>query len=144
MAAVLAPMTDKLAKQIGMDRVAIRRLNGLRSDGYQGGSQGPVTSSFIAEALDQGSRAFDWESRDRQSRDLGGSKKRGIGVGIGYHGAGGRGYDGLLRITPDGILQIHSGVGNLGTYSYASNARTAAESNANALGTNRNSSRSLR
>ena len=127
MAAVLAPMTDKLAKQIGMDRVAIRRLNGLRSDGYQGGSQGPVTSSFIAEALDQGSRAFDWESRDRQSRDLGGSKKRGIGVGIGYHGAGGRGYDGLLRITPDGILQIHSGVGNLGTYSYASNARTAAE-----------------
>ena len=55
-------MTDKLAKQIGMDRVAIRRLNGLRSDGYQGGSQGPVTSSFIAEALDQGSRAFDWES----------------------------------------------------------------------------------
>ena len=39
--------------------------------------------------------------------------KRGIGVGIGYHGAGGRGYDGLLRITPDGILQIHSGVGNL-------------------------------
>ena len=60
-------------------------------------------------------------------RDLGGSKRRGIGLGIGYHGAGGRGYDGLLRITPDGILQIHSGVGNLGTYSYASNARTAAE-----------------
>ena len=37
------------------------------------------------------------------------------------------GFDGLVRITPDGILHIHSGVGNLGTYSYAATARIAAE-----------------
>ncbi len=127
MAAVLSPMTDKLAAAVGLDRVDFRRMNALRSDGYQGGSQGAVTSSFIAEALDQGRREFNWNERETQSRDLGGSKKRGVGVGIGYHGAGGRGYDGLLRITPDGKLHIHSGVGNLGTYSYAANARTAAE-----------------
>jgi len=126
-AAVLAPMTDKIAAQVDIDRVAFRRLNALRSDGFQGGSQGPVTSSFIAEALDQGAREFDWQAREASSRELGGSKKRGIGVGIGYHGAGGRGYDGLLRITPDGTLHIHTGVGNLGTYSYAGNCRVAAE-----------------
>jgi len=127
MAAVLAPMTDKIAAEVGMDRIAFRRLNALRSDGFQGGSQGPVTSSFIAEALDQGRRAFDWDAREAQSRDLGGSKKRGLGIGIGYHGAGGRGYDGLLKMATNGTLHIHSGVGNLGTYSYAANCRAAAE-----------------
>ena len=127
MASALAPMTDKIAALVNVDRVNFRRLNALRSDGFQGGGQGPVTSSFISEALAQGAREFDWQARNAQTRELGGSKKRGIGVGIGYHGAGSRGYDGLLRITPDGTLQIHSGVGNLGTYSYAGNSRVAAE-----------------
>ncbi|MEC9085586.1 MAG: molybdopterin cofactor-binding domain-containing protein, partial [Pseudomonadota bacterium] len=43
MAAVLAPMTDKLAEAIGMDRVEFRKRNVLDSDGFQGGGQGPVT-----------------------------------------------------------------------------------------------------
>ncbi|MEC7606480.1 MAG: molybdopterin cofactor-binding domain-containing protein, partial [Pseudomonadota bacterium] len=99
----------------------------LDSDGFQGGGQGPVTSAFVREALDQGARAFNWTERSSQPKDLGGSKRRGIGVGLGYHGAGGRGYDGLLRIGTDGRLYIHSGVGNLGTYSYAATCRAAAE-----------------
>ena len=127
MAAVLAPMTDKLAKAVGMDRAAFRRVNALNSDGFQGGSQGPVTSAFVAEAIDQGSRAFNWADREALPRDLGGSKRRGVGMGIGYHGAGGRGYDGLIRMGTDGKLYIHSGVGNLGTYSYAATCRAAAE-----------------
>jgi CO/xanthine dehydrogenase Mo-binding subunit len=32
-----------------------------------------------------------------------------------------------VRITPDGRIHLHSGVGNLGTYSYASTTRAAAE-----------------
>ena len=119
MAAVLAPMTDKAAAAVDMDRVRFRSINALDSDGLRGSGQSPVTSAFIAEALAQGARAFGYQTRNAQPRDLGGSKKRGIGVGIGYHGAGSRGYDGLVRITPDGKLHIHSGVGNLGTYSYA-------------------------
>ena len=86
-----------------------------------------MTSAFVREALDQGARAFNWTERSSQPKDLGGSKRRGIGVGLGYHGAGGRGYDGLLRIGTDGRLYIHSGVGNLGTYSYAATCRAAAE-----------------
>jgi xanthine dehydrogenase molybdenum-binding subunit len=127
MAAVLAPMTDKVAKSINMDRVAFRRVNVLDSDGFQGGSQGPVTSAFVREALDQGMRTFGWQDKIAQPKDLGNNKVRGVGVGIGYHGAGGRGYDGLLRIGTDGKLYIHSGVGNLGTYSYAGTCRAAAE-----------------
>jgi xanthine dehydrogenase molybdenum-binding subunit len=126
MATVLAPMTDKAAAAVNMDRIAFRRVNVLDSDGFQGGGQGPVTSAFVREALDQGRRLFGWEDKLALPRQNG-SKVRGIGVGIGYHGAGGRGYDGLVRIGSDGILYIHSGVGNLGTYSYAGSCRAAAE-----------------
>ncbi|MEC9298110.1 MAG: molybdopterin cofactor-binding domain-containing protein, partial [Gemmatimonadota bacterium] len=56
-----------------------------------------------------------------------GSKVTGVAVGQAFHGAGSNGFDGLLRIAPDGKLIIHTGVGNLGTYSYASTARVAAE-----------------
>jgi CO/xanthine dehydrogenase Mo-binding subunit len=126
MASVLAPMVDKAAVQLGMDKVALRRINAIDSDGFQGGSQGPVTSAFVREALDQGQRLFGWEDKLAKPK-RNGSKVRGVGVGIGYHGAGGRGYDGLVRIAPDGRLHIHSGVGNLGTYSYAGTCRAAAE-----------------
>lgn len=126
MASVLAPMTDKAAAAIGMDRVRFRRVNVVDSDGFQGGSQGPVTSAFVREALDQGQRMFGWEEKNSLPK-RNGSKVHGVGVGIGYHGAGGRGYDGLLRIGTDGKLYIHSGVGNLGTYSYVGTCRAAAE-----------------
>jgi CO/xanthine dehydrogenase Mo-binding subunit len=126
MAAVLAPMADKAANAIGMDRVAFRKVNAINSDGFQGSSQGPVTSAFVKEALEQGQRMFGWDEKLAQPK-RNGNKVRGIGVGIGYHGAGGRGYDGLLRIGTDGKLYIHSGVGNLGTYSYAGTCRAAAE-----------------
>src|SRR5882757_1247596 len=56
---------------------------------------------------------------DKAARDL--------GVGQGYHSAGSNGFDGLLRITPDGKLHIHTGVGNLGTYSHSATARVAAD-----------------
>ena len=126
MAAILGPVTDKAANAVSVDRVQFRKINALNSDGFQGGSQGPVTSAFVREALDQGERLFGWADRVAQPK-RNGSKVRGLGVGIGYHGAGGRGYDGLLRVDTDGILHIHCGVGNLGTYSYAATSRAAAE-----------------
>ena len=44
-----------------------------------------------------------------------------------FHAAGRGGLDGIVRITPDGKLHIHCGVGNLGTFSYAATSRVAAE-----------------
>jgi len=63
----------------------------------------------------------------RQSGQRIGSKVRTVAVGQAFHPAGFNGFDGLVRITTDGVLHIHSGVGNLGTYSYASTSRVAAE-----------------
>jgi len=81
----------------------------------------------MPEALEMGAAQFDWETKRSRSRQTDGSKVRGLGIGQGYHNAGRSGMDGLIRMLPNGRLQIHNGVGNLGTYSYASTSRAAAE-----------------
>lgn len=126
-AAAIEPIFDKAARALGMDPVAIRRINAPDNDAAYGGSRGPVTSAYLREALDMGSERFGWEERRRRSGTRRGSKVTGVGVGQAFHSAGSSGFDGLLRIDTDGILHIHTGVGNLGTYSYAATSRVAAE-----------------
>jgi CO/xanthine dehydrogenase Mo-binding subunit len=122
----MAPIMDKAAKELGVDRLEIRRINSVNNDTTVYADQEPVTSAYMDEALQQGAEMFDWETRKNQPR-RNGSKIRGLGIGQGYHSAGTNGFDGLVRITPDGRVHIHSGVGNLGTYSFASISRAAAE-----------------
>ncbi|MCE2523874.1 MAG: xanthine dehydrogenase family protein molybdopterin-binding subunit [Rhodobacteraceae bacterium] len=124
------PLIDKAASELGIDRVAIREVNAPGDGGAGakiGAKQGPLTSAFLKNAIVQGSEAFRWDERSGQSGMMTGSKARGYGVASAYHSAGSSGFDGLLRITPDGILHVHTGVGNLGTFSYASTSRVAAE-----------------
>jgi xanthine dehydrogenase molybdenum-binding subunit len=97
------------------------------ADARMGVDRTPVTSAFLKEALDKGAGMFKWEERKQRSGQRVGNKVTGIGVGQGYHSAGTNGFDGLVRITPDGKLHVHTGVGNLGTYSYSATSRVAAE-----------------
>ena len=127
LATAVEPIMDKAARQLGIDPLAIRRINAPDNSARYGGNQSPVTSAFQREALDMGAEQFDWEARRARSGQRRGSKVTGVGVGQAYHSAGSSGYDGLLRIAPDGKLYIHTGAGNLGTYSYASTSRVAAE-----------------
>ncbi len=126
-ACAVEPLLDKAAEGLGLDRVAIRHINAPDSDSPYGPGRGRITSAHLKEALDLGAERFDWGGRSARSGQRTGSKVRGIGVGQAYHSAGSSGFDGLVRITPDGKLHIHTGVGNLGTYSYAATARAAAE-----------------
>jgi xanthine dehydrogenase molybdenum-binding subunit len=126
-AMVVEPLLDKAAKQLGIDRVEIRKINCPNNDSLYGSKQDPVTSAYLKEALVMGADQFDWEQESRLSGQRNGPKVIGIGVGQGFHSAGSNGFDGLVRITPDGKLHIHSGVGNLGTYSYAATSRVVAE-----------------
>ncbi len=126
-AAALEPLVDRAARELGLDRLAIRRLNAPDNTALVGGRQLLVSSAYMPEALDKGAAAFDWETQSQTSGQRNGSKVRGVGVGQAYHDVGRTGYDGLVVLTPDGKLQLHSGVGNLGTYSYASTVRAAAE-----------------
>src|SRR5215472_9490655 len=124
---IIEPMIDKAARQLGIDRFAIRRINAPESSSKMGSDQGPVTSAFQKEALDKTAEMFKWEEKKKKSGQRVGSKVTGIGIGQGYHSAGSNGFDGMVRITPDGKLHIHTGVGNLGTYSHSATARVAAE-----------------
>jgi xanthine dehydrogenase molybdenum-binding subunit len=127
MAGAIEPLLDKAAKALGVDRVQLRRINAADSKSKFDGTQGPVTSAYQREALERGAAAFNWEQRKARSGAARGSKVTGLGVGQAFHSAGRSGYDGLVLLTPEGKLQIHAGVGNLGTYSYGATSRVAAE-----------------
>ena len=122
---VIEPMIDQAARQLNIDRFDIRIINAPDSNAKFGKDQGPVTSAFLKDALAKLRTFSNWEERKKRSGQKNGTKVTGIGIGQGYHSAGSNGFDGLLRITPDGKLHVHTGVGNLGTHSWASTARVA-------------------
>ena len=126
-AVAVEPLLDKAARQLGIDRLAIRELNAPTTDWRYGGRQSSMTSAHLREALAKGAEEFGWADRSARSGQRNGSKIRGVGVGSAYHSAGGRGFDGLVVLTPEGKLHIHTGVGNLGTFSHTGTARVAAE-----------------
>ncbi|MEP7311965.1 MAG: molybdopterin cofactor-binding domain-containing protein, partial [Pseudomonadota bacterium] len=68
-----------------------------------------------------------WEEKKKLNGQRNGSKVTAVAVGQAYHPAGFNGFDGLLCIKPDGKVHIHTGVGNLGTFSHSSTSRIAAE-----------------
>jgi CO/xanthine dehydrogenase Mo-binding subunit len=130
--AIMEPVVTKAAKQLGLDQLAIRRINSPEGKALYGaprpnGQRPHITAAFVKEALDRGAELFKWDERKARSGKRQGSKVRGIGVAVGPHGAGSIGYDGLMTIRPDGMLYVQSGVGNLGTHSCIDLARVAAD-----------------
>jgi CO/xanthine dehydrogenase Mo-binding subunit len=126
--AMLDPMLDRAARRLGIDRLAIRRVNAPGPDIAFGEDLSMrLTSCHAREALDRGGELFGWSERIGRSGQRNGSKVRGIGVAISPYTAGSSGWDGLGIIRPDGKLYIHQGVGNLGTNSVFDTARATAE-----------------
>jgi CO/xanthine dehydrogenase Mo-binding subunit len=129
---LMEPVVSKAARQLGLDQVAIRRINAPRGKAPfgppgRGGVLPHCTSSFLTEALDRGAEMFDWESRRARSGQRRGSKVRGAGVSVSTFVAGSVGFDGLFVIHPDGRMVVKSGIGNLGTESFSDVHRVAAE-----------------
>ena len=124
---MLEPLMDKAARELGLDRLALRRLNAPNADVEYGPRGATLTSVFVKEAIDKGRELFVWDERITRSGQLNGTKRTGIGVGVSPYTAGSRGFDGLLVIRPDGIVQIQQGLGNLGTNSNFDTARAAAD-----------------
>jgi xanthine dehydrogenase molybdenum-binding subunit len=127
MHAVMEPLLDRAARDLNIDRLEIRLINAPENGSTFGAQQGPVTSCYLKDALKKGAELFNWEEKKKLSGQRRGSKVTGVAVGQAFHPAGFNGFDGLVRITPDGKLHIHTGVGNLGTFSHSSTARVAAE-----------------
>jgi CO/xanthine dehydrogenase Mo-binding subunit len=126
------PVMSKAARQLGIDQVAIRRMNAPVGKAEYGpptgsGAMQRCTSSFLVECLDRGVELFDWPTRLARSGQRTGSTVRGCGVAVSAFSAGSVGFDGLFVITPEGRMIIKSGIGNLGTENVFDVHRVAAE-----------------
>jgi CO/xanthine dehydrogenase Mo-binding subunit len=128
---IIEPIIAKAARKLGLDQVAIRRINCPEGKALFGGPvQGTrlhATSAFIKEALDRGAEQFKWKERVARTPKRIGSKVRGVGVSLSCFVGGTIGFDGLLIIRPDGRISFQSGIGNLGTESVIDVHRAGAE-----------------
>lgn len=130
--AIMEPILNKAANKLGLDQVEMRRVNCPEGPVEYGplnhrGERAHVTSCFLKQALDMGVEKFQWQQRvSRQPKQIG-SKVRGVGVALSTFHGGSTGFDGLILLTPQGRVQIHSGIGNLGTEALIDVHRAAAE-----------------
>jgi CO/xanthine dehydrogenase Mo-binding subunit len=129
--AIIEPILAKAARKLGVDQVALRRVNCPEGKAEFGaptpdGKRGHTTSCFLKQALDLGAEQFKWQERIARPKQNG-SRVRGVGVSLSCYSGGGAGYDGLLVITPQGRVQFQSGIGNLGTESVMDVHRAGAE-----------------
>jgi xanthine dehydrogenase molybdenum-binding subunit len=129
---LMEPVLSKAARKLGIDHVAIHRLNApvgkaLMNGPNAKGVRAHATSAFVQEALDKGADIFKWDERKAVSRQRSGNKVRGVGVALGAYSGGTTGFDGLFIIKPDGHMYVQSGIGNLGTESVIDVHRVAAE-----------------
>jgi xanthine dehydrogenase molybdenum-binding subunit len=128
---IMEPVIAKAARKLGLDQVAIRRINCPEGKAPFGpaaqGKRPYATSAFLKEALDRGAEQFKWSERVSRTPKRIGSKVRGVGVSLSCYVGGTIGFDGILIIKPDGRVSILSGIGNLGTESVIDVHRVAAE-----------------
>ena len=130
---LMEPVLSTAARKLGIDQVAMRRINAPAGKAMFGPPAGPkqvrqyTTSAFVKEALDKGAALFKWDERKLQSGKRNGSKVRGVGVAVSTYSAGSVGFDGLFVIKPDGKLYVQSGIGNHGTGSVSDCHRVSAD-----------------
>src|SRR5580704_1024158 len=128
---IIEPIIAKAARKLGVDQVAIRRLNCPEGKAPFGplaqGKRQYATSAFLKEALDRGAEQFKWSERVARTPKRMGTKVRGVGVALSCYVGGTIGFDGLLVIKPDGRITFQSGIGNLGTESVIDVHRAGAE-----------------
>jgi xanthine dehydrogenase molybdenum-binding subunit len=128
---IIEPIIAKAARKLGIDQVAIRRINCPEGKAQFGppvqGKLQHATSSFLKDALDRGAEKFGWNQRVARSPKRIGSKVRGAGVALSTYVGGTTGFDGLLVIRPDGRVSFQSGIGNLGTENMIDVHRAGAE-----------------
>ncbi|MFZ0200641.1 MAG: xanthine dehydrogenase family protein molybdopterin-binding subunit [Candidatus Sulfotelmatobacter sp.] len=128
---IMEPIIAKAARKLGVDQVAIRRINCPEGKAPFGpavqGKRQYATSAFLKEALDRGAEQFRWSERVARTPKKMGTKVRGVGVSLSCYVGGTIGFDGLLVIRPDGRISFQSGIGNLGTESVIDVHRAGAE-----------------
>ena len=109
---------DTMARQLGLDTVAVHRLNAI-GQGETSVHGWKIGSTGMQTCLDQCTQAIDWSAK-RQRPPQTGRLRRGVGVAAVMHVSGNRtigNWDGstvMLKIGEDGRVLLHSAEADAG------------------------------
>ena len=128
---LVEPVISKAARQLGIDQVAIRRINAPSGKALFGPPGGPKQERQYDERVRQGDarqrrrtvQVGGTQGAEREARRQQSARRRCRGEHV---RAGSTGFDGLIVVKPDGHLH-QSGIGNHGTESVSDCHRVSAE-----------------
>jgi CO/xanthine dehydrogenase Mo-binding subunit len=112
---------DKIASALGLDPVAVRRINMLRPGDETATGQQLTYSIGTAEVLDTALARSDYYGRAEKCKNQTGTKRRGVGLSFFFHGAGFTGSGELnlkslaaVELLADGSAKIVTGATEIG------------------------------
>lgn len=124
-------VVDELAHAIGVDPLEFRLKNRIREGDKLCASPGKVVSSVgVEEAVRQGAQTIGWERRQKKPGSDPGLKKKGIGMAMVIHSAGGQPFRTAvtrMEIHPDGRVLLFSGTSDQGAEQQTTLRQMAAE-----------------
>ncbi|HSR10311.1 MAG TPA: xanthine dehydrogenase family protein molybdopterin-binding subunit, partial [Thermodesulfobacteriota bacterium] len=112
----LEQMLDALAEGIGMNPVDLR-LKNIPSFSQATDGNPPYTTTGLKQCLEDGAKAFGWESARKAAKETKGPLRRGVGMAAGMwiNGAGFPPATVLLKLLPDGSVTLNMGASDIGT-----------------------------
>ena len=116
---------DELAVALGMDPVALRKINDTQVEPVKGR---PFTSRSLVACLDRGAAAFGWDKRDPRPGSMrDGDWLVGWGCAAAAYPANIGAASARLRLDPQGAAKVQLAALDLGTGSYTIIAQVAAD-----------------
>jgi CO/xanthine dehydrogenase Mo-binding subunit len=115
---------DELALELGIDPLEIRRKNAFKLGSATATGQILDQSVGLRETLEACAGEFDWDRRSRETGyiDPEKTKRRGVGVGMGWYrtsiGTAGDGCGANVYVHEDGSVLLFTGITEMGQGSY--------------------------
>jgi CO/xanthine dehydrogenase Mo-binding subunit len=111
---------DEIAKKLGMDPLELRLTNILRPGTLTATSQIVDEGCGLEECISRAVKESDWHNKRQQFKNMNGTKKRGLGIAIMYHGnsLGPEGSDYAtvhMQIERDGAIKLRTALTEYGT-----------------------------
>jgi len=123
---------DEIAKKLGMDPLDFRLLNILRPGALTATSQVVDEACGLEESINKAVKESDWYRKREQFSKMNGTKRRGLGIAIMYHGNSlgpeGNDYAAVhMQIEKDGLVRFRTGLTEYGTGAPSGLIQIAAE-----------------
>ena len=123
---------DELAEKLGIDPVEFRLKNVLREGSYTATNQLLDNSVGVEECLVESVKLSRWKEKREQYKKIQGTKRRGIGVALMYHGnstsRGAPDYSAAyVMVNKDGSVRYRTGITEMGQGTHTGHMQIVAE-----------------